>query len=68
MMLMNYAICRLSINQLDESAQQLLVAGAGIVSSSWHDPEFFSRLWRGQRVEELVIWHDQGYGDAIQNL
>jgi len=68
MMLMNYAICRLSINQLDESAQQLLVAGAGVVSSSWHDPEFFSRLWRGQKVEELVIWHDQGYGDAIQNL
>jgi len=68
LMLMNYAICRLSINQLDESAQQLLVAGAGVVSSSWHDPEFFSSLWRGQKVEELVIWHDQGYGDAIQNL
>ena len=29
---------------------------------------FFSRLWRGQHVEELVLWHDQGYGDAIQNL
>ena len=31
-------------------------------------PNFFSRLWRGQHVDELVLWHDQGYGDAIQNL
>ena len=28
----------------------------------------FKRMWRGQQVDKLVLWHDQGYGDAIQNL
>ena len=53
---------------MDRSAQQLLLAGAGIEPFSWADSVFFSSLWRGQHVEELVLWHDQGYGDAIQNL
>ena len=66
--LMNFAVARLSINSLDRKAQQLLLAGAGIEPFSWADCSFFARLWRGQHVEELVLWHDQGYGDAIQNL
>ena len=66
--LMNFAVARLSINPLDRDAQQLLLSGAGIEPFSWSDANFFPRLWRGQYVKELVIWHDQGYGDAIQNL
>ena len=65
---MNFAIARLSINPLDRDAQQLLLFGAGIEPFSWVDSNFFSRVWRGQHVEELVLWQDQGYGDAIQNL
>ena len=65
---MNFAVARLSIDPLDRNAQQLLLSGAGIEPFSWADSVFFSRLWRGQHVEELVLWHDQGYGDAIQNL
>ena len=65
---MNFAIARLSIDPFDRNAQQLLLSGAGIEPFSWADSNFFSRLWRGQSVEELVLWHDQGYGDAIQNL
>ena len=65
---MNFAVARLSIDPLDRNAQQLLLSGAGIEPFSWSDPNFFSRLWRGQYVEDLVLWHDQGYGDAIQNL
>ena len=66
--LMNFAIARLSIDPLDLNAQQLLLSGAGIEPFNWADSSFFSKLWRGQHVEELVLWHDQGYGDAIQNL
>ena len=65
---MNFAVARLSIDPLDHDAQQLLLSGAGIEHFSWSDSNFFSTLWRGQHVEELVLWHDQGYGDAIQNL
>ena len=66
--MMNFAIARLSIDPLDRNAQQLLLFGGGIEPFSWVDSSFFSRMWRGQHVEELVLWHDQGYGDAIQNL
>ena len=65
---MNFAVARLSIDPMDCNAQQLLLSGAGIEPFSWVDSSFFSSLWRGQHVEELVLWHDQGYGDAIQNL
>ena len=65
---MNFALARLSIDPMDRNAQQLLLSGAGIEPFSWADSSFFSRLWRGQHVDELVLWHDQGYGDAIQNL
>ena len=66
--LMNFAVARLSIDPLDLTAQKLLLSGAGIEPFSWNDPSFFLRLWRGQHVDELVLWHDQGYGDALQNL
>ena len=66
--LMNFAIARLSIDPLDLKAQQLLLSGVGIESFSWADSSFFPRLWRGQHVQELVLWQDQGYGDALQNL
>ena len=66
--LMNFAVARLSIDPLDFQAQQLLLSGSGIEPFSWSDPSFFSRLWRGQHVDELVLWQDQGYGDAIQNF
>ena len=66
--IMNYAVARLSLNNLDDSAQNLLLAGAAIEPFAWHDPLFFKRMWRGQQVDKLVLWHDQGYGDAIQNL
>ena len=66
--IMNYGIARLSLNPWDSSAQYLLLAGAAIEPFSWNDPQFFKRMWRGQYVDELVLWHDQGYGDAIQNL
>ena len=68
LILMNFAMARLSIDPLDRNAQQLLLSGIGIEPFSWNDSSFFSKLWRGQRVEELVLWHDQGFGDAIQNL
>ena len=66
--LMNFAVARLSIDPVDRNAQQLLLSGAGIEPFSWANSKFFATLWRGQYVKELVLWHDQGYGDAIQNL
>ena len=65
---MNFALARLSIDPMDRNAQQLLLSGAGIEPFSWADSNFFPRLWSGQHVEELVLWQDQGYGDAIQNF
>ena len=65
--LMNFAVARLSINSLDRRPSSFCWR-SGIEPFSWADCSFFARLWRGQHVEELVLWHDQGYGDAIQNL
>ena len=66
--LMNLGVFKLCLDPYDRRAQALLLAGAYCRAHHWHDPRFREWLWRGQSVDELIIWDDQGFGDALQNL
>ena len=57
--LMNLGIYRLLCQSDDPQGLQLLLAGAVDAASN---------RWRGQPVEQLILWDDQGFGDSIQNL
>ena len=49
---------------------QLLEARLGLLPGAWlsdtqnHSP--FQQLWRGETVDTLLVWDEQGYGDAMQ--
>lgn len=66
--LMNLAIYRLLVNPDDSDGLQLLLAGTANGSACWLDPRRSGTRWRGQSVDRLILWDDQGYGDSIQNL
>ena len=66
--LMNLGIFRLCLNPFDRQAQLLLLAGAYSRDLCWRDLACRELLWRGRLVDELIVWDDQGFGDALQNL
>lgn len=66
--LMNLGVFKLCLDPFDRGAQKLLLAGAFCSAHHWHDSRFREWLWQGQSVDELIIWDDQGFGDALQNL
>lgn len=66
--LMNLGVFKLCLDPFDRQAQMLLLAGAYCRAHYWHDSRFRYWLWRGRLVDELIVWDDQGFGDALQNL
>ncbi len=66
--LMNLGIFQLSANPFDLDGQKLLSAGSALEISFWNDPRRKDSLWQGNPIQELIVWDDQGFGDAIQNL
>ena len=68
--LQNLAILQLALNPWDLRGWQLLEARLGCNPQHWQgkEPRPWQRLWRGESVKELVVWDEQGYGDAIQCL
>ena len=66
--LMNLAVLRLGLDPHDLQAQRLLLAGVRTQPEYWRDPRRSATQWQGKPVEELIVWHDQGYGDCLQNL
>ncbi len=66
--LLNLAQYKLCLNPFCIDSQKLLLAGVGINSLGWEEPEIFETIWKGEQVTSLLLWDDQGFGDAIQNL
>ena len=66
--LMNLGIYRLLCQPDDQDGLQLLLAGTANDRSYWRDSRRSASRWRGEPVDELILWDDQGYGDSIQNL
>ncbi len=66
--LMNMGIFKLCKDPFDKEGLQLLLAGTSNDHGFWLDSRRGSSLWKGEEVQELILWDDQGYGDSIQNL
>ena len=51
---------------------QLLEARLGLLPGAWHSGNQnnspLQQLWRGETVDTLLVWDEQGYGDAMQCL
>ena len=51
---------------------QLLEARLGLLPGAWRSgtkkPWPVQQLWRGETVDTLLVWDEQGYGDAMQCL
>ena len=51
---------------------QLLEARLGVLPGVWESrsqtPASVQHLWRGEAVDTLLVWDEQGYGDAMQCL
>ena len=49
---------------------QLLEARLGVLPGAWDPssqaPAALEQLWRGEIVNNLIVWDEQGYGDAMQ--
>ncbi len=65
----NLAASILRKNPLDRDAWALMIARLGMEEVVWEQPTLpWHLLWEGQQVDKLVIWDEQGFGDAIQCL
>lgn len=67
-LLVNLGSYILSADFLDPSGLKLLEAGQYLNESYWLDSGLRRSLWDGCSCQKLVVWDDQGFGDAIQNL
>jgi tetratricopeptide (TPR) repeat protein len=67
-MLLNLAIYKLCLDSTDRQALKLLLSGTSNDLIFWQDPHRRNTLWRGNYVDELIVWDDQGFGDTIQGL
>ena len=53
---------------------QLLEARLGVLPGAWcastgsYGPAAAQHLWRGETVDSLLVWDEQGFGDAMQCL
>ena len=67
--LSNLATSRLRQQPLLWQHWELLLSRLGKDPSIWlQSPLPWSQLWRGEWVAELVVWDEQGFGDALQCL
>jgi len=69
--LQNLATMELSLDPWGRRGWQLLQARLACNKDHWQTnlaPPPWTGLWQGQPVQELLVWDEQGYGDAIQAL
>jgi len=69
--LQNLATMELALDPWSRDGWQLLQARLACRPGHWQPelaPPPWSGLWSGQLVPELLVWDEQGYGDAIQAL
>ena len=72
LLLQNLAVQQLRRNPWKLEHWQLLEARLGVFHEAWssdlQSPAPMQQLWRGETVETLLVWDEQGYGDAMQCL
>ena len=70
LLLQNLAVQQLRRDPWKLSHWQLLEARLGVIPGAWKTsgkaPAPSEKLWRGETVDKLLIWDEQGYGDAMQ--
>lgn len=67
--LCNLATSRLRQQPLLKENWRLLLARLGTSPDTWTQPtQPWERLWTGQDVNSLLLWDEQGFGDALQCL
>ena len=71
-LMQNLAVQQLRRDPWKLAHWQLLEARLGLIPGAWpsdtqnHSP--LQQLWRGETVDRLLVWDEQGYGDAMQCL
>jgi tetratricopeptide (TPR) repeat protein len=67
--LQNLATMELALDPFDQQGWRLLQARLAAQPGHWaSQPSPWQGLWGGERVGELLLWDEQGFGDAIQCL
>jgi Tfp pilus assembly protein PilF len=67
--LQNLATMELALDPLGQQGWRLLQARLAAQPGHWdRQPSPWQRLWGGEHVGELLLWDEQGFGDAIQCL
>ena len=67
--LSNLALCRLNIKPLSVKHWKLFLSRLGLTEKIWSRNELpWQKLWKGEYCKKLLIWDEQGYGDALQCL
>ena len=73
-LLQNLAVQQLRRDPWKLAHWQLLEARLGTSPGAWcsgsgtQAPAALQQLWRGETVQNLLVWDEQGYGDAMQCL
>ena len=73
-LLQNLAVQQLRRDPWKLEHWQLLEARLGVLPGAWlastdsHGPAPLQHLWRGETVDSLLVWDEQGFGDAMQCL
>lgn len=73
-LLQNLAVQQLRRDPWKLEHWQLLEARLGVLPEAWNSgsgskgPAAVQHLWRGETVDSLLVWDEQGYGDAMQCL
>ena len=73
-LLQNLAVQMLRRDPWKLAHWQLLEARLGVLPGAWRansvseSPAAALHLWRGETVDSLLVWDEQGYGDAMQCL
>jgi len=67
--LQNLATMELALDPLGQQGWRLLQARLAAQPGHWsRQPSPWQGLWGGEHVGELLLWDEQGFGDAIQCL
>ena len=67
--LSNLATSRLHGEPLKLEHWKLLLSRLGVTQKIWAEKELpWQRLWSGEACKDLLVWDEQGYGDALQCL
>ena len=70
LLLQNMAVLELALDPWSQRGWRMLEARLASNRQHWEldGPRPWQHLWRGEPVDELVIWDEQGFGDALQCL